>query len=450
MIKTKNNKSAEKIKKGGLIQAGFFVFLITAILIFALFSVTKSIQAENHNLDVESLRKDLDERGREISKLQEEIKKYEEQLTKINREARTLETAVQEHELSAKKFAADIHLTERKMEAANLEIKRVGLEIAEGQNKIEKNQKAIAEIIVKLHEKGSYSLVESLLSHNNLFDFWAEIDSYEKLSSAMTIKISELETVRRTLEKSKEVQEGTKVELASLNQELSNRKRIAEASAQEQESLLRETRNIEANYKALLEERKNMRMQFEADLLEIESQIRRAIDPTSVPEPRSGVLAWPLDNIRITQGFGYTDWARQNRQAYGGSGWHNGIDLAAPVGTPVRSAADGKIVDFGDTDLTCPNASWGKWMLVEHANGLSTLYAHLSVIGAKKGQNVSRGEIIGYTGNTGFSTGPHLHFTVYATQGVEVTTFPSRGCPGRTYRAPVADMRAYFDPLSFL
>ncbi len=450
MTTTKNNKQSRKIKKGILIQTGFFALFITLILAFAFFSITENIRAENHNLDVDSLRKDLEKRGQEISKLQEEIQEYEKQLTEINREARTLETTVREYELSAKKFAADIHLTERKMEAANLAIERISLEIAKGQKEVEKNQKAIADIIINLHEKGSYSLVESLLSHDSLFDFWAEIDHYEKLSSAMTIKIAELETARRMLETDRKAQEYTRGELVSLNQQLSDRKRIAEVSVQEQESLLRETRNTESNYKALLEDRKNMQRQFEVDLLEIESQIRRAIDPTSTPDPQSGVLAWPLDNIRITQRFGYTSWAQQNRQAYGGSGWHNGIDLAAPVGTPLRSAADGKVIDFGDTDLTCPNASWGKWMLVEHTNGLSTLYAHLSVIGAKKGQVVSRGEIIGYTGNTGFSTGPHLHFTVYATQGVEVTTFPSRGCPGRTYRAPVADTRAYFDPLSFL
>lgn len=450
MTATKNNKRGRRIKRGILIQTGLFALFVTLGLAFVLFSITTNIRAENYDLDIDSLRKDLEERGQEITRLQEEIQEYEEQLTAINQEARTLETTVREYELSAKKFATDIHLTERKIEAANLAIERIVFEVAKGQEKIEKNQKAIADIIINLHEKGSYSLIESLLSHDNLFDFWAEIDHYEKLSSAMAIKIAELETTRQMLEKDRKNQEDTKTELVSLNQQLADRKRIAEISTQEQETLLRETRNTEASYKALLEERRNMQRQFEADLMEIESQIRRAIDPSSTPDPQSGVLAWPLDNIRITQKFGYTSWAQQNRQAYGGSGWHNGIDLAAPVGTPIRSAADGTVVDFGDTDLTCPNASWGKWMLVEHTNGLSTLYAHLSVIGAKKGQSVSRGEIIGYTGNTGFSTGPHLHFTVYATQGVEVTTFPSRGCPGRIYRAPVADMRAYFDPLSFL
>ncbi|MBI4385578.1 M23 family metallopeptidase, partial [Candidatus Parcubacteria bacterium] len=90
--------------------------------------------------------------------------------------------------------------------------------------------------------------------------------------------------------------------------------------------------------------------------------------------------------------------------------YHNGVDIAASVGSPGRAARNGKVVGVGDLGRWAS----GRWVAVEHDNGLTTLYAHLSLAAARLGQVVRRGDIIGYEGSTGFSTGPHLHFTVYA------------------------------------
>ena len=167
-----------------------------------------------------------------------------------------------------------------------------------------------------------------------------------------------------------------------------------------------------------------------------------------MPSTGSGVLAWPVDSVKITQFFGKTSFSTQNPQVYNGKG-HNGIDLRASVGTPIKAALAGTVEGVGDTDTVCPRASYGKWVLIRHANGLSTLYAHLSLIRVGPGQSVSTREIVGYGGNTGYSTGPHLHFTVYATQGVKITALKSRACRG-TYTIPVADLKAYLNPLSYL
>ncbi|MEK9183687.1 MAG: M23 family metallopeptidase, partial [Patescibacteria group bacterium] len=109
----------------------------------------------------------------------------------------------------------------------------------------------------------------------------------------------------------------------------------------------------------------------------------------------------------------------------------------------------GVVEDIGNTDTIKGCYSYGKWALIRHSNGLSTLYAHLSLIKVKKGQNVAMGETVGYSGSTGYATGPHLHFTVYATQGVKVIKFEnSVNC--RNAVIPVADKKAYLNPLSYL
>ena|SRR5258708_5451936 len=134
--------------------------------------------------------------------------------------------------------------------------------------------------------------------------------------------------------------------------------------------------------------------------------------------------------------------------SYNGLG-HNGIDLRATIGTPVKSAGDGVVMGTGNTDLVCRGASYGKWVMIKHNNGLSTLYGHLSLIKVGAGDTVTTGQTIAYSGQTGYATGPHLHFTVLASDAARIVQYPSKVCKG-VYTLPVADTRAYLNPLLYL
>ncbi len=87
-------------------------------------------------------------------------------------------------------------------------------------------------------------------------------------------------------------------------------------------------------------------------------------------------------------------------------GFHPGIDIAVPTGVPIAAAANGVVVVAG------PNGGYGNFVVVDHNNGYATAYAHQSSIAVSEGQTVKQGQVIGYVGSTGFSTGPHLHFEV--------------------------------------
>jgi murein DD-endopeptidase MepM/ murein hydrolase activator NlpD len=91
--------------------------------------------------------------------------------------------------------------------------------------------------------------------------------------------------------------------------------------------------------------------------------------------------------------------------------------------------------------------------MIDHNNGLSTLYSHLSSIDVSKGQQVSTGQMIGLSGMTGYATGPHLHFGVYATEGTEIMTlkqFRTSSTACANAKMPVATLTAYLNPLSYL
>jgi murein DD-endopeptidase MepM/ murein hydrolase activator NlpD len=128
---------------------------------------------------------------------------------------------------------------------------------------------------------------------------------------------------------------------------------------------------------------------------------------------------------------------------------HNGVDIRAGIGTPVKTALSGVVWGTGNTDIARGCYSYGKWILIKHANGLTTIYGHLSQIKVVAGDKVITGDVIGYSGNTGYSTGPHLHFGVYATQGVIMEKYSqSKSC--KTVVLPLADPKAYLNPMSYL
>jgi murein DD-endopeptidase MepM/ murein hydrolase activator NlpD len=131
------------------------------------------------------------------------------------------------------------------------------------------------------------------------------------------------------------------------------------------------------------------------------------------PELKSdGKLLWPIPSASVSQGFGPT--LLTFEAAYAGyPHFHTGIDLAVPFGTPVFAAADGVVALAGPmTDSSGNLVGYGNYVIVAHADGLRTLYAHLMTWAVKPGATVKRGQLIGLVGSTGNSTGPHTHFEV--------------------------------------
>jgi len=137
-------------------------------------------------------------------------------------------------------------------------------------------------------------------------------------------------------------------------------------------------------------------------------KVAAGVATTSVSVPS----AMPLTDARLSSGYGM-----RNHPVLGGRRGHKGVDLAAPTGTPVYATADG-FVSKADWF-----SSYGKYISIEHGASLQTRFAHLSDMVVSAGDKVKKGDLIGYVGSTGRSTGPHLHYEVRV-DGVAVDPSP--------------------------
>lgn len=416
----------------------FFFALICFLLLIAGFSARADT--------IEDLKSKIEERNRAIAELEKEISGYQDQIETVGNEAKTLQNAIKSINLEQKKLSAEIKVTEAKISSVTLSIQKLSGEIIDKEIHIENNKDAIGQSIRELNKTEENSLLETLLGNSTLSSFWAEADALERFQLQIKNDLVKTVEIRDDLSETKTENEKNRAKLVSLKSELSDRTALLAQNKKAKNSLLSATKSKESEYKKLLANRVALRNAFEQELLEFESELKFAIDPSRLPETVSGVLKWPLDAVKITQYFGNTSFAKAG--GYNGQG-HNGIDFRATIGTPIRASLNGIIKGVGNTDTVCPGASYGKWVLIEHQNGLSTLYAHFSLVKVFEGQPVNTGEIIGYSGDTGYATGPHLHFTVYATQGVRVMQRKSSVCKG-VYTMPVADLKAYLNPLSYL
>ncbi|MFZ2523661.1 MAG: peptidoglycan DD-metalloendopeptidase family protein [Minisyncoccia bacterium] len=390
------------------------------------------------------LQSKIEEKNSQIKKLEEEIKLYSLEIDNASIQAKTLSNTIKTLDSTKKKINVDISLTQNKIEKTNLTISEISKNIEKTNNEINLSMKALAKSFQETQVLDDSNMVITILSGNNVNDIWDRIDSTRKVGEIMRDRSNYLSSLKSDMQKKQDNLNGQKKSLVSLKGDLSGRKKAVEYTAKEKASILAETKNKEQAFRELVKTKEQEKEQFEKELYQYESELNFTIDKSSYPPPRNGVLSWPLDNIYITQLFGKTVGAEKLYR----SGSHNGIDFRASIGTKVKNVLEGVVTATGNTDLSRGCYSFGKWVLVRHDNGLSTIYAHLSVISVNQNQKLATGDLIGFSGNTGYSTGPHLHISIYATQGIRVEKYVnSIGC--KNVILPIADIKAYLDPIKY-
>jgi murein DD-endopeptidase MepM/ murein hydrolase activator NlpD len=354
----------------------------------------------------DELRRQIQDKQDEIKKLEEQIAAYKTEIGKKKAQESTLSKQIAYMQTQIRRLEAEIKLTRTKISAAGLRIEGLTADINAQNIKIEKQKNNLSETIRTINEYDQETPIELVLKNNNFSDFLNQVQFIETLQQGIRAKLDEIKQLKTQLQDKKNDFQAQKNELEQLSDELSGKNLVLSNEKEETQDLLVQTKNQEKKYQQMLADLQKKREDIQREIYGLEDKLRLTIDPNSIPSFKAGVLAWPLQGS-LTQKYGPTSETGFINEAYK---FHNGIDIGADVGDPVRTAGDGIVKALGNNG----KYAYGKWIAIDHQNGLITLYAHFSGYAVKAGQTVKAGQIIGYAGNTGFSTGPHLHFTVYA------------------------------------
>lgn len=320
-------------------------------------------------------------------------------------------------------------------DAAQAALDGVQSEFVRAQTQLEVENEALAVQHEKLRDRAvaayisnpSSHAAELLLNARTLRDI-AATSSYLKAVVDLQAQAVDRYTAQRdatdALRASVEVQKDAAVRQRDV---VVNRLADLEAKLAEQQSLRDEAAAEEARHNALLEQVRQRKDVFESQIatLQAESgQISAFLQglqagATGVVRAAPGVLATPVPGAPVTSTFG-----PRVHPIFGTVRMHEGVDFGAGMGTPIRAAAAGTVVAAGD------RGGYGTATIVDHGNGLATLYAHQSQLLVAPGTVVTAGQVIGAVGSTGFSTGPHLHFEVRV-RGVPVDPLPYLAAPLR-------------------
>ena len=251
------------------------------------------------------------------------------------------------------------------------------------------------------YQYGSDTYFNLIFGSQDIGDFLSRADligyhlkANDNILDSLSSTIGELETATAQYEKSIEAIDGYNLQQQELRTRLEEKSEYARQKKAEFEA-------DEKKLKAQLNSKSAEMQAMQAEIQRYYEEQRKKGNNTKY-EGGTFFLPVPSGSYRITSEF-------ENRISpiTGKRENHNGIDFAAPGGTAIYAAAGGTVIDSRYSN------SWGNVIQVDHGGGIVTLYAHCSYRGVSQGQTVSKGQLIGKVGTTGWSTGNHLHFTVY-------------------------------------
>jgi murein DD-endopeptidase MepM/ murein hydrolase activator NlpD len=300
----------------------------------------------------------------------------------------TLSNQVSTLNQSIAKINLEVQSAELEMETINLKIENTQLKIQAKEREIGDQKETIAEVLRDLHvQQQKSSTLEILLLNDNFSDFISELDRLESMQDSL-------------------VGETERTELDTLKGILDNKKGTLDSQKSTKNTLMIVTEGQESKFQQLLQQAKEEQEQANSDIVYLEKVAREKLNRQLKEEQiTSEGLMWPVSSRRVTAYFHDPDYP------YRYIFEHPAIDIATPQGSPIVAADTGYVAKARDGGQT----GYSYIMLI-HADGLSTVYGHVNQISVSNDQLVGKGQIIGYSGGLpgtrgagSLSTGPHLH-----------------------------------------
>lgn len=397
-------------------------FLFPAVLVFA--QSASSSLADSASADRAELEAKIQVQNQELVKLNNQLIATQNKLEGATTERVSLQKELSRIKNSISQLNLNIQADKINIQKLTLEIDSLHYDIRDIEISMDDKKKSIADLLREISRNDQVNLLTVLLNGRNLAESVSDLQALSETSQQLGSDIGSLETLKGNKVAKVDNVNAKKIEISNRSRNLENRKLIIQDQEGEKTTLLAQTQNKESQYQKELSDLRKKQDDISDQITKFEDELRAKFDVKVLPSKNSRVLSWPVKLKKdggtgiITQHFGEVS------RLYRGKP-HNGLDIGTPVGTPVLAAADGKVLAVDNNDLSSwRKYQYGKYILIEHEDGLATLYAHLSKQVVRKGDSVKRGDVIGYSGNTGYSTGPHLHLGAYWAASILMKSVP--------------------------
>lgn len=377
-----------------------FCIMLILILLAGVMPLANIVVAQDSGDDVNELQDEIDAREAQIDAINRKIDEYREKVSYYANQSASLANDIALIENQQALLELDLQATEAEIQAKELEIVILQEAIKEQEARISYQRDILEEMVFALNKKDGVGFIEVLFGANDFNELFSAVEDLQSVSEDMNTALEETKQTRQRLSENKLQQEDSLDQLVVLESELEMQSVQLEQSANAKEFLIAEAEDSESEYRVLLNEVRQEQAAISQRIVQLQQELEGKI--SSLDELGDAtIFTWPTRGI-ITALF--HDPSYPFRHLFE----HGGLDIAVPTGTPIQAAAPGYVA------WARTGRSYGNYVMIIHANGYATLYAHLSSMNVTTDQFVSRGQVIGYSGSTGLSTGPHLHFEIRA------------------------------------
>jgi murein DD-endopeptidase MepM/ murein hydrolase activator NlpD len=383
-----------------------FLILITGFSLSAGFFIVPTLAAEPDQAIVNDLNKQIKEQQEKIDALTDKINEYNVSIKANQKEAVTLNSQVRILDNQIAKTDIEISLKEEQAKEIQLEIEQTNLQIKTTEQRIETQKDQLASIIRLISRYEDKDYVTILLANNSFSDFFDQLKYSNDIQKDIQKTLDKIKESKKTLEEDNKQLTNQKNELSEVLNKLEGSRDVLGRQKNDKNSLITETKKSEKKFQTLIADLKKEQAAASAQATALERKLRDELAKKGSTEKFNTLsdarLIWPTTSRRITATFHDPTYPFRSTL-----GEHSGIDFGIPQGTPIKAAESGYIAK-----VAIGTKYYGNYIMIIHGGNITTLYAHLSSVKVSQDQYVNRGDIIGYSGNTGFSSGPHLHFEV--------------------------------------
>ncbi len=387
------------------------ILILSLLIVCALATVRLALAATNSpsSKEIQELDSTIKQKRAQLDAIKKQQDAYKAQLAAKQNERATLQSQLADVDAHSAQTQLDLEQSKIDIETTNLEIQKVMLEINEQDKKISENKQHLGSALKLLSQEDNKSQLEILLMNDYLTDYLNQLTYLGDINGKISDTLGGLRSTKDALSKNQEALNANRERLRALQQELGQRQ-VALADEKDAKAyLIDQTKQSESTYQELLSQARQQQNAASADILNLEKTLRDKINAQGSDkiELKYDGFIWPIPSHTITAYFHDPSYPFRDVME------HSAIDLRTPQNTPIRAAAAGYVG-------RAKNGGMGySYIMLLHANGLSTVYGHVSKLLVSDDEYVQQGQIIGLSGATPgtpgagpFTTGPHLHFEV--------------------------------------